>query len=168
VNTIVADESSAVREKDALRVPWRRLVGFGAVSAVFAVGYLLVVGIVTAVIPTAMFERMTPVTVSNVVFWIVPALLFGPLLGSCVVPVTAVACQVGERTVAGGVLSFLAVGCPLCNKLVVLALGASGALTYFEPLQPLLGLASVALLGYAVWQRFKWPIQRPRQAPSPN
>ena len=34
-------------------------------------------------------------------------------------------------------LAFLAVGCPLCNKVVVLLLGASGALTYFEPIQPL-------------------------------
>jgi hypothetical protein len=138
----------------------RRLVTFGGVSVVIAAAYVVVIGIVTAVIPNPLFDRMTPVTVSNVVFWIVPALLFGPLLASYVVPVVPAGCQVGERTFAGGLLSFLAVGCPLCNKVVVLLLGTSGALAYFEPIQPLLGLASVALLGYAIWQRFRRPIRR--------
>ena len=122
-----------------------------------AVIYLLAVGIVTAVIPTPLFVRMTPVTSSNLVFWIVPALLVGPLIASSIVPIAPRTCDVANRTVAGGVLSFLAVGCPLCNKLVVLALGTSGALTAFEPIQPLLGLVSVGLLGYALWLRLRPP-----------
>ncbi len=36
-----------------------------------------------------------------------------------------------------------AIGCPVCNKLVVLALGFSGALAYFEPIQPALALAGL-------------------------
>jgi hypothetical protein len=131
----------------------RRLPGFVALSIGAAAAYLLVVGVVTAVIPTPLFVRMTPVTLPNLVFWVVPALLVGPLVVASVVPIAPRTCAVGNRTVAGGVLSFLAVGCPLCNKLVVLALGTSGALTYFEPVQPLLGLVSVGLLGYAVWVR---------------
>jgi hypothetical protein len=126
---------------------------FVALSIGAAAGYLLVVGGVTAVIPTPLFVRMTPVTLPNLVFWIVPALLVGPLVASSVLPITPQTCDVGNRTVAGGLLSFLAVGCSLCNKLVVLALGASGALTYFEPIQPLLGLVAVGLLGYALWKR---------------
>ena len=43
-------------------------------------------------------------------------------------------------------LSTFAIGCPICNKLVVALVGASGALNYWAPLQPLLGLASVAFL----------------------
>jgi hypothetical protein len=131
----------------------QRVPSFVALSIGAAAAYLLVVGVVTAVIPTPLFVRMTPVTPANLVFWIVPALLVGPLVASSLVPITPRTCDVGNRTVAGGLLSFLAVGCPLCNKLVVLALGASGALTYFEPVQPLLGLLSVGLLGYAVWRR---------------
>ena len=46
-----------------------------------------------------------------------------------------------------------AVGCPVCNKLVALALGAGGALTYFGPTQPVLGLLSVGLLLYALRER---------------
>jgi hypothetical protein len=56
----------------------------------------------------------------------------------------AQACPVQGRAAAGGGLAYLAVGCPLCNKAVVLALGSSGALSYFAPAQPWLGV--VALL----------------------
>lgn len=42
--------------------------------------------------------------------------------------------------------AWFAIGCPVCNKLALLALGYSGAITYFAPLQPWLAGASVALL----------------------
>lgn len=47
---------------------------------------------------------------------------------------------------SGGLLSFLAVGCPVCNKLVVLLLGLGGALQYFRPIQPVLAAAGLGLL----------------------
>lgn len=53
----------------------------------------------------------------------------------------------------GGVGTYLAVGCPICNKLVVALLGTSGALTYFAPIQPLLGVGAVALLVFALRRR---------------
>ena len=52
-------------------------------------------------------------------------------------------------------LSFLAVDCPVCNKLVVLAIGISGAMSYWAPLQPFLAVASLALLGFAVRRRLR-------------
>ena len=48
--------------------------------------------------------------------------------------------------VGGGALSFFAVGCPTCNKLVVLALGTGGASSYFAPVQPVLGLLGLGVL----------------------
>ncbi len=59
----------------------------------------------------------------------------------------------GEKLVGGGLLSVFAVGCPVCNKIVVLALGTGGAMTYFAPLQPVLGFISVGLLLYALRAR---------------
>jgi hypothetical protein len=47
---------------------------------------------------------------------------------------------------AGGLLTFFAVGCPVCNTLVLLPLGTNGAMSYFEPVQPVLSLAAVGLL----------------------
>lgn len=41
-----------------------------------------------------------------------------------------------------------AIGCPICNKLAVIALGVSGALAYFAPIQPTLGFLSMGLLLY--------------------
>lgn len=55
----------------------------------------------------------------------------------------------------GGFLSFLAVGCPTCNKLVVLALGTTGALDWFAPAQPVLGIVSIALLAWALRARLR-------------
>lgn len=52
-------------------------------------------------------------------------------------------------------MSAFAVGCPICNKLVVAVLGVSGALNVWSPIQPLLGLASVTLLGLALIVRLR-------------
>ena len=57
------------------------------------------------------------------------------------------------KTLGGSLLSLFAVGCPICNKLVVLAIGVNGALTWFAPIQPVLALVSVWLLAYALRSR---------------
>jgi hypothetical protein len=49
-----------------------------------------------------------------------------------------------------------AVGCPICNKIVVGLLGVSGALGVWAPLQPALAVVSLAVLAAAVvlcWRR---------------
>lgn len=128
---------------------------FVIVALLAACLYLAVIAIPTAMIANPLFRRMTPPTVWSWVFWIAPALLFGPLVASYLVDGPWRRCPLLERkTLTGGVLSFLAVGCPICNKVVVAILGVSGALSYFAPLQPLLGALSVGLLGYALWIRF--------------
>ncbi|ALV33131.1 hypothetical protein [Streptomyces sp. CdTB01] len=59
------------------------------------------------------------------------------------------------RALLGGLGSAFAVGCPICNKLVVLAIGVSGALSYWAPVQPVLAVASLGLLGYALVRRLR-------------
>lgn len=61
----------------------------------------------------------------------------------------------GRVGTAGGLLSFFAIGCPVCNKVVVLAIGTTGALDWFAPAQPLLAAASIVLLGWALRQRLR-------------
>jgi hypothetical protein len=73
----------------------------------------------------------------------------GALLATYALPRT-VKDRAAEAGLGGGFLAYLAVGCPLCNKAVVALVGASGAVTIFQPIQPFLGaiglvLASVAL-----------------------
>lgn len=58
-----------------------------------------------------------------------------------------------RRTLWGGAISFLAVGCPVCNQAVVALLGVGGALSWWAPVQPIVGLLAVALLGWTLRQR---------------
>lgn len=132
---------------------WTATIRYAAISLGAGAAYAIAVGIPTAIIPNPFFIRMIPAGPLNYLFWIVPALLFGPLLASYVIPLRESACSLQGRMTAGGFLSYLAVGCPICNKVVVLLLGIGGALDYFQPLQPVLGGVSVVLLGYALWLR---------------
>lgn len=56
----------------------------------------------------------------------------------------------------GGIAAFVAIGCPVCNKIVLLALGTTGALNVFAPIQPLIGLASLVILAATV----RWSLRR--------
>jgi hypothetical protein len=56
---------------------------------------------------------------------------------------------------AASVGAFLAIGCPVCNKVALVLLGAGGAMTVFAPLQPLIGAASLMLLAGTLAWRFR-------------
>lgn len=124
------------------------------VGVLAAVVVALLIGIPTGIIETPWYSRMTPVLWWNYPVWALSSLLTGGLAAtylrdaSVPIPMTE-----GGKTFTGTMLSLLAVGCPICNKLVVLALGVSGALTWFAPIQPLLALASLGLLAGALWAR---------------
>jgi hypothetical protein len=126
------------------------------VAAGVGVAVALATGIPTDVVPNPLYVRMTPVVWWSYPVWAVAAILAGLVAATYVRAGPNVA---GRRpaggAVGGGVLSLFAVGCPICNKLVVAALGAGGATSYFGPAQPLLGLASIALLGTALALRLR-------------
>ncbi|MHB8659517.1 MAG: hypothetical protein ACYC91_16515 [Solirubrobacteraceae bacterium] len=105
----------------------------------------LAMGVPTGVIRTSFYTRMTPVTWWDYPIWVISAAALG-LLAATYLRLGRPGSSGGARAISGGVLTTLAIGCPICNKLVVALLGVSGALNYWAPLQPLLGLASVALL----------------------
>jgi hypothetical protein len=122
------------------------------VAGLSTVGTVTFMGLSTAMIPNPLFGRAVPTT-----WWAWPTLMLVGIL-SGLLAATYVrgssSTEAGSRTgVAGGVLSYLAVGCPVCNKLALLALGYTGALTWFAPAQPWLAGAGVALLGYALRTR---------------
>ena len=126
------------------------------VALIAGASWLVLSGVPTDILDTPLFTRMTPVTWWDYPLWVVGAVLIGLLAATYVAGPSRDAPRAshGRKIFGGGPLSVFAVGCPVCNKLVVLALGAGGALTYFGPAQPVLGLLSVGLLLYALRARF--------------
>jgi hypothetical protein len=111
----------------------------------------LALGIPTDVVPNPWFTRMTPVETDQYVYWVLTSVLTGALVGTYVL-----SRRLATRQALGsGFLGLLAVGCPVCNKLVVLLLGFSGAFQYFAPIQPYLGAAGVALAALALAVRLR-------------
>jgi hypothetical protein len=119
------------------------------------IGWLLLSAVPTDIVDTPLFVRMTPVEWWNYPFWVAGAVLVGLLAATYVADAGSERSDEAQtkKALGGGLLSVFAIGCPVCNKLVVLAIGASGALTYFAPIQPLLGFLSVGLLLYALRAR---------------
>lgn len=136
-------------------------------AAVSAIGFGLLVAIPTDLIDTPVFGREIPPT-----WWSWPALVMTAVLTGLLVATYVNPVQPDDRRTrrggwVGGTLTFFAVGCPVCNKIVLILLGTSGALTWFEPLQPVLQLAAVVLLGWALRARLRGAVACP--APStPN
>lgn len=122
---------------------------FVVLAAIGAMLSAIALGIPTAIIPNPLFDRIIEAGPSNYFFWAATSVVTGALLATYALPRT-IKDRAAEAGLGGGFLAYLAVGCPLCNKAVVALLGASGAVTIFQPIQPFLGalgllLASVAL-----------------------
>ena len=127
------------------------------VAVVVTLVVALVTGVPTGILHTSFYTRMTPVLWWNYPVWALSAVLAGLLAATYSGKDDAASGGVTGRVGLGGVLSALAIGCPVCNKVVVALLGVSGALGIWAPLQPLLGVASLALLGLALWLRLRTP-----------
>ena len=126
---------------------------FWGLSALFTLSAALLIGLPTVLIPNPFFTRMTPTSLQDYVIWGISIALIGPVMALAILYPTIrktapsdPSLTGGGRVLAGTLLSFFAVGCPICNKLVVLLLGLGGAMTIFNPLRPFLGIASIILL----------------------
>lgn len=111
------------------------------------------IGVPTGIIRTQWYTRMTPVLWWSYPVWALTALLSGLLAATHVRCVSAASRTTPRVRVGAGVLSLLAVGCPACNKLVVLTIGVTGATTIWAPVQLLLDLLSLGLMGWALRRR---------------
>ena len=124
----------------------------------------LVMGVPTDVVDTPFFTRMTPVR-----WWEVPVLVLTALLTAIwwatPRPASDSAGPGGARMLGSTVLSGLAIGCPVCNKVIVAALGVSGALGAWAPLQPFVALLSLGLAATGVFVR--WRACRGRRCSAP-
>jgi hypothetical protein len=126
---------------------WAVAIGVGFVT-------FFAIALPTAVVENPIFGREIAVTSWSVTVLVITSILTGLLTATYVKndysDENPVQLKLGG---AGALLSFFAVGCPVCNKLVLIALGYSGAIQYFAPIQPYLAFAGIALLMYSLRMR---------------
>jgi hypothetical protein len=157
----------------------RRLLAWAAAWGAVS---LVAFGLVAAIIPNPVFGRQIPPEPFAIAVWLASAPLMGLLVATYTVPAASVdepsflgrppagaavatasigpgaaVAPAGSRGTTLGTLAgfgaFLAIGCPVCNKIALVLLGTSGALTVFAPIQPVIGAVSLALLaGTLLWR----------------
>lgn len=156
----------------ALREWTPRQIGAAAIGAVLVA---LLVGIPTVLIPNPIFGREIPPTWWSYPAWIATSVLSGMLLATYVRPGRPAADEAGEMVateaerssrfgVAGTVLAWFAVGCPVCNKIALIALGYGGAMTWFAPVQPVLAVGALLVTGLAFPARLRGQVACPLPA----
>lgn len=121
------------------------------VAALAGVATYFLLGVPTDVVNNRVFGRSIEVTPWSLPVLIATAVLSG-LLAATYVGVSLFD-STAKMGALGGALSFLAIGCPVCNKIVLIAIGTTGAVNFFGPLQPYLAFAGVALLTWALLRR---------------
>jgi hypothetical protein len=124
------------------------------VAVSVAVLTYFVIALPTAVVDNPVFGREIGVTSWSVTVIVISSILTGLLTATYVKSDFS---DENPRQLkiggAGALLSYFAVGCPVCNKLALIALGYSGAIQYFAPIQPYLAVAGIALLAYSLRMR---------------
>lgn len=147
---------------------------FLAWTALWTAVSWVALGVASAIIPNPVFGRQIAAEPFAIVVWLLSGPVAGALLATYTVPPRAsmparplalrlspegpdggAATESRTSTLAtiGGFGTFFAIGCPICNKVVLLALGTGGALDLYAPIQPWLGAASLALmLGTLAWR----------------
>ena len=134
-------EGSSVQRGSLRAIGWRSWAFGVACASVVA----LLIAVPTRLVPNPWFTRMTPTRTEDYLFLAASSTLLAATLA-----VGRQRALSGARPITGGVATYLAVGGPVCNKIVVLLLGTGGALTWFAPLQPVIGLAGLAVLATAL------------------
>lgn len=178
--------------RESLALAWQALRSWSTrqilIATASAVAVAIVLGVATVLIPNGLFTREIPPVWWNYPVWLITSAVTGLLIGTYVQPQrsapdvaaltpdssredsgSAASSREERRTgrfaVAGGMLAWFAVGCPVCNKIALIALGYTGALTWFAPAQPLLAAAALILSTVAAVWRLRGQVACPLPAP---
>jgi hypothetical protein len=140
------------------------------VAVAVAAGTYAFFGLSTAVLANPVFGRSVPPTTWAPDVLIATAILSGLLTATYVrndgpAPIRleavgaagepAAGARSARAGAVGSLLAYLAIGCPVCNKIALLLLGTTGALNLYAPIQPYLGAIGIALLAVALVVRLR-------------
>ncbi len=129
-------------------VRWITAKRLFAGAAVTLAGFALL-GTVAALWENPLFFRMTPVG-----GWEVTLLTLLSLLGGVYVVVRRPFCT-NKAAGAGGILGFVGIACPVCNKILLLLFGSELLLTYFEPIRVHVAAVGVLVAAWAVYHEWR-------------
>lgn len=119
-----------------------------AVAVVSFVGF----GTVAALWENPLFIRMTPAGEFEAVLLALLSILLGIYVG-----IRRPFCSAKTAT-ASGIVGFIGIACPVCNKILLLLFGGELLLTYFEPLR--IYVAGVGVLMAAAATLHEWMLLR--------
>ena len=121
-----------------------------------ALGSFVALGTVAALWENPLFVRMTPAGDLEVVLLGLLSVLLGTY-----VAIRRPFCSAKTAGV-GGVLGFIGVACPVCNKVLLLLFGGDLLLTYFEPVRVYVAAAGVLAVAVAVAR--EWMLAKRQEA----
>lgn len=121
--------------------------------AVALVGFALL-GTVAALWDNPVFVRMTPAG-----GWEIAMLAAMSAVSGIYVAIRRPFCSVKGAS-AGGVLTFLGVACPVCNKVLLLIFGGELLMAYYEPVRIYVAAAGALLIGWLTIREYML-IRRP-------
>lgn len=131
-------------------------------SAAISSGMFVLLGTVAALWSNPFFMRMSPTSGFETAVLAAQAVLAGLYLG-----ISRPRCA-SKTAGVGGVLGFLGVACPVCNKLLLWTFGSALLLEYFEPVRIYVGVVGTGLLAYALWRKLFRPGVACAGVPSPD
>lgn len=121
------------------------------IGIICAMGAFFVFGAPTGLIPNPVFARMIPSVPLDYVFLALTSILVGAYAGLYFYGRQATTKSQSVTAYSGVIGGIVAFGCPICNKVFVMALGTTSVMTYIEPYRPIIGAISVAVMGLAVY-----------------
>jgi hypothetical protein len=124
-------------------------LGSVAKGVLIAVGSFVFLGTVAALWQNPLFIRMTPTSGFEIGLLALQAILLGVYIS---IPVPACAVKLAS---VGGIVNYVGIACPICNKLLLALFWASTLLTYLEPVRIYFAVGGVLLMSIATTVRWR-------------
>ena len=119
-----------------------------AEGIVLAIAGFVLLGTVAALWDNPFFVRMTPAG-----GWEIAMLAAMAAISGVYVAIRRPFCSV-KGAGAGGVLAFLGVACPVCNKILLLIFGGELLMAYFEPVRIYVAAAGALLIAWITLREY--------------